>query len=646
MKKTTLTKKLLKFILPLLVFPILLLSFFYYQYLTHLLTDETIELSKSALNKSDDYLQYNTKDTLLPITIIDKELNIVLDFKEKDDENLYIDDKFLSEHIQKVLNTKETKIVHFEKKQFIVKPLLSIEGEIIAFSIFDYKYLLQKKLAIIDQAFLYILFIIIFIIFISIILTIIFSFSMTHSIKLLIEESRRVIKGDLSHQIEVSSNDEVGELVESFNSMIEKRRNIESDLEKNEEKLQQLNKNLEFRIETALEKSHKLNERLELALLGNHDGIFDLNLLDNSVYYSPRWKEMLGYRDDELPNTVATWEALVHPEDKERVWAGIHKHINGETEYYDGVHRLKHKDGSWIWIRDRAKAIFDENGKALRMIGTHTDITQEKALQLKYIQQAQIIEQIHDSVNTTDMDGFVTSWNRASEEMFGYSANEIVGKHISMLHLEKNLSIFPDARETFMQTGEFRIELELITKSKKTIFVLLTLSLLRDENGTPTNIVGYSQDISKRKKAEAELKEQKDILHHQAHHDSLTGLPNRLLFNDRLEQAIEKAKRSKTNMALLFIDLDHFKEINDSLGHAVGDEILKDVTKRLQETIREEDTLARLGGDEFTIIVENLVQGQDASLLAQKILQVLSEPIIIESHELSVSSSIGLSLFP
>ncbi len=389
-----------------------------------------------------------------------------------------------------------------------------------------------------------------------------------------------------------------------------------------------------------------VSQRMELALLGNNDGVFDLNLADNSVYYSPRWKEMLGYRDDELANEVSTWETLVHKDDIDDVWAGIQKHIGGETEYYDGVHRLKHKDGHWVWIRDRAKAIFDENGKAVRMIGTHTDITEEKELQLKYLHQAQVIEQIHDSVNITDMDGFVTSWNHASQEMFGYSADEIIGKHISMIHLKKNLSIFPDIREEFMKNGEFRIELELITKSKNLIFVSLTLSLLKDENGIPTNIVGYSQDITKRKKAEKELKKQKDILDHQAHHDALTNLPNRALFNDRLEQGIEKAKRNKKSMALLFIDLDHFKEINDSLGHAVGDEILKVTSKRLKNVIRDGDSLARLGGDEFTIILDNLAQGQDASLLAQKILKVLAQPIIIENHELYVSSSIGISLFP
>lgn len=143
-----------------------------------------------------------------------------------------------------------------------------------------------------------------------------------------------------------------------------------------------------------------------------------------------------------------------------------------------------------------------------------------------------------------------------------------------------------------------------------------------------------------------ELRNQKDILDHQAHHDSLTNLPNRLLFSDRLEQAIFKAERNKKGLALFFIDLDRFKQINDSLGHIFGDEVLKIVADRLKKIIRKEDTISRLGGDEFTILAEDLRKGTDASLLAQKILHGLAEPIYLNGHTLYISSSIGISLYP
>ena len=157
---------------------------------------------------------------------------------------------------------------------------------------------------------------------------------------------------------------------------------------------------------------------------------------------------------------------------------------------------------------------------------------------------------------------------------------------------------------------------------------------------------GYIHDITDRKNTENKIAEQKNILHYQAHHDVLTSLPNRTLFQDRLEQAIEKAKRHNSKIALLFIDLDHFKEINDSLGHDVGDNILKIVTTRLKAAKRDEDTLARLGGDEFTIILEDLHQVQDASVISNKILESLAQSMDINNNILYVSSSIGISIYP
>lgn len=144
----------------------------------------------------------------------------------------------------------------------------------------------------------------------------------------------------------------------------------------------------------------------------------------------------------------------------------------------------------------------------------------------------------------------------------------------------------------------------------------------------------------------AELRAQKNILDYQAHHDALTGLPNRVLFNDRLEQAVEKAKRQENEFALFFIDLDRFKQINDSLGHEFGDKVLKVISKKLQSVVRRDDSISRLGGDEFTILVEDLKREIDVSTLARKILSTLSEPIIIDDHTLYVTTSIGISIFP
>ncbi len=154
------------------------------------------------------------------------------------------------------------------------------------------------------------------------------------------------------------------------------------------------------------------------------------------------------------------------------------------------------------------------------------------------------------------------------------------------------------------------------------------------------------KDISYKKESDNKLLEQKEILHHQATHDALTGLPNRVLFTDRLKHGIEVAKRKNSKLAVLFIDLDHFKTINDSLGHQIGDKVLILVTERLRSKVRKEDTVARLGGDEFTIVMEDLNTIQDVSILSKKVLDTLSKPMYIDTHTLYVSCSIGISLYP
>jgi len=441
--------------------------------------------------------------------------------------------------------------------------------------------------------------------------------------------------------VSLSESDKVGKKVQSHQ---------EKKIDINSTSINALTHLIKVSIEE-IEKTHQLNqelqERMELALLGSNDGVWDWNIIDDSVYFSPRWKEMLGYSDEELSNDISNWTNRLHPEDADKVWEDVNKNINKETEYYESIHRLKHKDGHWVWILDRGKVLFDENGKAIRMIGTHADISEEKELQLKYLYQAQIIEQIHNGVITTDLEGIVLSWNLGAKKLYGYSENEMIGKHISIIYRKGERDrLKKEIRSRLLDTGIYNEDLIFITKSNDTIDIALSITLLKDEYGNTIGRIGINQDITERKKAEDTFNEQKNILHYQALHDVLTGLPNRLLFQDRLKHGIKSAERHTSGLAIFFIDLDKFKQINDSLGHDVGDSVLKAVAKRLKRVIREEDTLARLGGDEFTVIMNNLKYPENAEILAKKILKVLAEPLYIDGHILYITGSIGISLYP
>ena len=400
-----------------------------------------------------------------------------------------------------------------------------------------------------------------------------------------------------------------------------------------------------------LRESYRLNkylkERMEMALSGSKTSVLDWDFSDNSIYISPSWKQMLGYRDEELPNALSSWSNRVHRDDQKNILSLLREYQDNKQEYFESTHRLKHKDGHWVWVLGRAKIIYDEHGEKVRMVGTHTDITEEKELQLKYFYQSEMINQINDSITTTDLTGTIVSWNKGSEKTFGYTAEEVIGQSITMLYKEEDRESLKEYIPALMQKGVHNTDLELVTKSGELIPISFSLSILRDEFGKPIGIVGINKDNTRRKQAEDALLEQKEILHHQAHHDALTGLPNRTFFTKRLAKCIEKSKKEKIGFALFFIDLDKFKDINDSLGHEVGDRVLKLISKRLQTIIRkEDDTLARLSGDEFTIIMGNLKEGKYATMMAEKILSILEEPITIDDRILYVSGSIGITFYP
>ena len=270
----------------------------------------------------------------------------------------------------------------------------------------------------------------------------------------------------------------------------------------------------------------------------------------------------------------------------------------------------------------------------------------QKALKLKYTLQVQMIEQVNDSIISTDLQGNIVSWNNGSQKMLGYTQEEVVGKHMSIIHRTKDIEQNQDYAVRLQKEESFCVEAYLVAKDSSEIYVAITLSVLKDSNGLAIGLLGVSKDISMRKKIEDELEYQKNISDWKANHDSLTSLPNRLLFYDRLEQSIKKAKRNEQKLALFFLDLDHFKEVNDSFGHEVGDLLLKRVSQIIKNTIRDEDSLSRLGGDEFTVIIEDLSTKQDAGLLAQKIIDSLSESMEINGHNINISCSLGISIYP
>ncbi|MDQ7042228.1 MAG: EAL domain-containing protein [Sulfurimonas sp.] len=275
-----------------------------------------------------------------------------------------------------------------------------------------------------------------------------------------------------------------------------------------------------------------------------------------------------------------------------------------------------------------------------------TDISEIKELEMKYKKQAHILEYIHDSVVSTDKNGIITYWNKGSTTLFGYEKEDVIGKSIALIYGKENKYTFEELLILLNNQGRLDIEANMIKENSHRIICDISLSISKDEYGIADGYIGYIQNITAQKKTQELLKKQTLQLKKQAHYDVLTDLPNRTLFGDRLSQAIISCARNKEKFALFFIDLDQFKQINDSLGHHIGDEVLIEAAKRIKSIIREEDTLARLGGDEFTIILKDLKNMQNASVVAKKIVDIMKEPIVINAHNLYVTASIGISIYP
>jgi diguanylate cyclase (GGDEF)-like protein/PAS domain S-box-containing protein len=249
--------------------------------------------------------------------------------------------------------------------------------------------------------------------------------------------------------------------------------------------------------------------------------------------------------------------------------------------------------------------------------------------------QSQILDQIHESVLTLDLMGYITSWNGGAERLFGYTALEAVGKNILFLYVDEDESI-PD---TFAEGGGRMMEVRRRKKSGEVFWASLSLSPLRDLKERPVGLIAYLTDITERKLAE-------ERLHHLAYYNELTGLPNRTLFARLVDQALMVAQRNDATGCVLFIDLNRFKLVNDTLGRRIGDELLRQVAARFRATLREEDVVAHLAGDEFAVGLFDVKQHFEATTVAQKLQAALDAPFLIEGHDLRVGASVGISVFP
>ena len=510
-------------------------------------------------------------------------------------------------------------------------------------------------------------------------------------------------------------------------------------------------------------------ERWRFALEGAGHGVWDWDVATDTVLFTPRCREIMGFKDDEMGSHRQDWLACIHPEDYPDCERAMRDCLKGNTPVFISEHRVRGKDGRYLWLLDRARVVArNPEGRALRVLGTHTDISVRKATELAVQQSYQLLSTVIDKVpvrifwkdrhsvylgcnplfaldadlptpqavsgrtdlqmpwaqqaetfraddqavmasgvprlnfeeTKTDLNGDIR-WIRTSKVPLRNPDNEVFGvlgiyeditEHkLALAQVALSASVFAHSREGIMITdtggrimnvneaftritgydrddvmgknprllssgrqgeafyaalwgsladkGHWYGEVWNRRKNGEVYAEMLNISAVRDAQGRPTHFVALFSDISL-------IKAHQKQLEHVAHFDALTGLPNRVLLADRLQQGMTQAQRRGQLLAVAFLDLDSFKGVNDAHGHEAGDQMLVALASRLKNALREGDTLSRMGGDEFVVVLVDLPDVASCEPLVSRLLLAAAEPVSWEGTQLRVSASLGVTFYP
>lgn len=371
-------------------------------------------------------------------------------------------------------------------------------------------------------------------------------------------------------------------------------------------------------------------ERLRLSLWGSGDEIWDWDISKGLLHRAGNQDLQQGDAGERFPPN----KDAIHPQDLQRVTNALQQHFDGVHEHFEATYRIKNSENGWIWVLDRGKIVdTDNNNRPSRMTGTVKDIHELKKTEDRLYLFARCMESISDAVVIFDTDFCIIDTNPSYTRVTGRKREDAIGKP---LELSQYPASFINAMKVNAATaGNWFGEIEDIRADGEVYHVELSIDMIRDESGEPINYVAVFSDITERKAAEAQLRKLSNS-------DPLTGLPNRALFYRNM-QRLEDANHRH---ALLVFDLDNFKKINDSLGHHMGDILLCRVAERIQTIVRGQDSVYRLGGDEFAVIIEQSNDIHTITSTAKEILRVINNPFDLNNHELVVTSSIGVVLFP
>lgn len=393
--------------------------------------------------------------------------------------------------------------------------------------------------------------------------------------------------------------------------------------------------------------------RWNFALTSAGQGVWDLDMRKGGTTYSTTWANMLGYADGEMDGDPDRWLTMIHPDDRALVAEADRAHLAGETPYFEAEFRMRHKDGHWIWILDRGKAIErDSEGKLIRAIGSLTDITQRKEAEARLMVSAAMLadekerlrvtlQSIGDAVICTDAANRITFMNPVAEKLTGVAAAEALGKtlgHIYWAVDEETGQRIGMARPAAGSLGPIdqNSRAVLIRRDETRCSIRQVVSPIMNDRHEFCGLVIVFQDFTDARALQRQLA-------YAAAHDALTGLANRPSFIQTMEGLIDQSLRDGSAHQFMFIDLDHFKAVNDTGGHAAGDALLKRVADAVRSVLGPEDIVARLGGDEFAVILKSGSSAGGESAARSIIDAIRNLNFKWDGRPHSIGASIGLA---
>jgi diguanylate cyclase (GGDEF)-like protein/PAS domain S-box-containing protein len=400
------------------------------------------------------------------------------------------------------------------------------------------------------------------------------------------------------------------------------------------EALNQMSSTIRGKLEALSESEARFRNLVE----STNDWVWVTDRDGRYTYASPRVKALLGYEPEEVIGKTPFDLMAADEAERVRRWFSDVVQARNSIESLENINW--HKDGYPVVLETSGVPILNAAGELIGYQGIDRDITARRQAEAERRLAASVFDGTNEAIMITDRRGTILRVNRAFTEITGFSVEEAVGQTPRLIRSDHHDdAFFEDLWAALRDTGRWQGEIWNRRKDGGLHLVWQSISALRSRDGGISHYIAVFSDITERKVTEERVR-------HLAHYDVLTDLPNRLLFNERCAHALERARRARYLVGILFLDLDRFKHINDSLGHPIGDRVLREVAERFVSAVREGDTVARLGGDEFIIILEEIHSATDAAIVAAKLLRVLEKPLEVDGYELRTSASIGVTLYP